>query len=68
MMLFLKQPMDCTRKMSLSDSREIFEGKSFKAWKKSRDHDLKMQSVIIDRIDGVAKQIANQTKVITRRG
>lgn len=67
MMLFFGQPMSSVLEMTPSDSRDVFEGKTFKTWKKVRDHDLKMTTAVIERLDGVARQVANLAKVMSRR-
>lgn len=42
----------------------IYESTAFTNWKKVRDHDLKMQGAIIERLDGVAAQIGALGKLM----
>lgn len=54
--------------MPLSYSSEMYESKVFSDWKESRENEQKISIAIIERLDGVAKQINELAKVIAKRG
>lgn len=66
--LFCDQPYDIVRNMPLSYSSEMYESKVFSDWKESRENEQKISIAIIERLDGVAKQINELAKVIAKRG
>lgn len=45
----------------------IFESKAFAAWKKSQEHELKQQSLVIQRLDNLSGHINNLAKALSRR-
>ena len=46
----------------MSDVDELFEGQSFATWKKAKEHEVKLQLAIINRLDGLAKAIQSLGK------
>jgi hypothetical protein len=43
--------------LPVSVATRIFESKSFENWKKGREGEIKIQSAIINRLDGVIKSV-----------
>src|SRR5690606_41454925 len=67
-MLFCGQSKADVMGMTPSDAKEIYESKAFANWKEVRDHDLKMQAAVIERLDGLAKQISGLSRALGRFG
>ena len=53
LVLSCNQPLDVAGRITLSDARNFFSGKSFETWKKTRDLEAKLQLAIIGRLDVV---------------
>jgi len=66
--LFCGQQYDVVRNMPLSYSNELYESKPFEDWKASRENDQKLSIAIIERLDGLAKQVNELAKTIAKRG
>lgn len=66
MSLFLGQSLGATDRLPESQINDLYESEAFKAWKQTRDHQLKLPGVLISRIDGLSKQIAGLTKMLAR--
>lgn len=57
-MLFSGQPFDVAGRMRLSDAKNFFDCKRYTDWKKWREHEHRVQSAVVDRLNGVIESIS----------
>lgn len=67
MALFLTQDITAVGKIPLSELNEMYQSETFKTWKQVRDNTMKFPGVIVERLDGLAKQISTLSTVLSRR-
>ncbi|WP_313453285.1 hypothetical protein [Stutzerimonas nitrititolerans] len=65
LVLFCNQPLDVAGRVTQSDAKNFFDSKRYADWKKLKDHEYRMQSAMIDRLNGVIESIGALAK---RRG
>ena len=53
--------------MPVSAAESFFEGQAFKAWKKARESEVKMQADIVGRLNEVIRACGAVAKTIARR-
>jgi hypothetical protein len=58
--LYCNQLLNDTFKLTVSDAAELFEGKAFTGWKKSREHETKLKMAVIERLDALNKNISRR--------
>lgn len=54
--------------MTLSDTNQFFEGRSYEMWKKSKEAEIKVQAAIGDRLNGVIRASGVIVKAISELG
>lgn len=62
--MFLGQDFTSVGELTPSAMDAIFESETFKSWKKARDYGMKLPSILIARMDGMAKQLAGLHKAL----
>lgn len=62
LVLHCNQTIDAAHGARQSDVRAMFESKTFADWKKAREHEMKLQLAMIERLDGVIKSLHNIAK------
>jgi hypothetical protein len=53
--------------MTLSISNDLYTSKAFDSWKNSRENDQKLSLALLDRMDGLSRQVNELGKVLARR-
>lgn len=62
LVLFCGQQMDVAGRIKLSDAKAFFDSKRYTEWKKSKDHEARVQAAIVERLNGVIEAIGALAK------
>lgn len=64
--LYCNQPYSEATSLKISVSNDFYKSKAFEDWKNGREGEQKMAIAIIERIDGLAKQINGLSKLLSK--